>query len=109
MIPLTASAFRFCLPANRPAKGALLALVLLATLSGCGGTEQEPLACHGYGCGYDIEGPAGMRLRYAPAVEASDPRANDVFLEQLYQMVAECVRFELTRGLRLCRFSRPVP
>ncbi len=90
MIPLTASAFRFCLPANRPAKGALLALVLLAALSGCGGTEQESLPCHGYGCGYDVEGPAGMRLRYAPAVEASDPRANVVFLEQLYQMVEEC-------------------
>jgi len=31
-----------------------------------------------------------MRLRYAPAVEASDPRANVVFLEQLYQMVEDC-------------------
>lgn len=85
----TAAAFRSCLP-TRPEKGALLALVLLAALGGCGGTEREVVPCHGYGCEYDVEGPAGMRLRYAPAVEASDPRANVVFLEQLYQMVEDC-------------------
>ena len=87
---MTLSAFRSCFPANRPAKGALLALVLLAALGACGGTGQEPLPCHGYGCGFDVEGPAGMRLRYTPAVEPSDPRANVVFLEQLYRMVEDC-------------------
>jgi len=72
-------------------KGALLTLLLLAALGGCGGAaEEEPPLCHGYGCGYDVEGPAGMRLRYAPVVESSDPRANVVFLEQLYQMVEGC-------------------
>jgi hypothetical protein len=85
MILSTASAFRL------PAKGALLALLLaLAGCGGGGGAEPEPLPCHGYGCGYDVQGPAGMRLRYAPVVEPSDPRANVVFLEQLYQMVASC-------------------
>src|SRR5713101_4175169 len=89
MILSTASAFRFCLPA--PAKGALLGLLLLAALGGCGGrAEQVSPPCHGYGCEYDVEGPAGMRLRYAPVVEPSDPRANVVFLEQLYQMVEDC-------------------
>ena len=85
MIPSTASAFRL------PAKGALLALLL--ALGGCGGgggAEAEPLPCHGYGCAYDVQGPAGMRLRYSPVVEPSDPRANVVFLEQLYQMVEGC-------------------
>ncbi len=82
MILSTASAFRL------PAKGALLAFLL--ALGGCGVAEQEPPPCHGYGCEYDVEGPAGMRLRYAPAVEPSDPRANVVFLEQLYQMVEAC-------------------
>jgi hypothetical protein len=87
MILSTASAFS--LPT--PAKGALLALLL--ALGGCGGgggAEPEPLPCHGYGCGYDVQGPDGMRLRYAPVVEPSDPRANVVFLEQLYQMVEAC-------------------
>ena len=87
-ILLTASAFR--LPTLA---GALLALLLLAALGGCGGrggAEPEPLPCHGYGCAYDVQGPAGMRLRYAPVVESSDPRANVVFLEQLYQMVEGC-------------------
>jgi hypothetical protein len=73
------------------ASHALLALLLLAALCACGGTEQEALPCHGYGCEYDVEGAAGMRLKYAPAVEPSDPRANVVFLEQLYQMVEDCV------------------
>ena len=92
MILPTASAFLLSLPANRPATGTLPALLLLAALGGCGGgaAEQEPLPCHGYGCEYDVEGPAGMRLRYAPVVEPSDPRANVVFLEQLYQMVEDC-------------------
>ena len=80
----------FCLPTNRPAKAALLALPLLAALSACGGTQQEPLPCHGYGFEYDVEGPAGMRLRYAPVAEPGDPRANVVFLEQLYRMVEDC-------------------
>jgi len=31
-----------------------------------------------------------MQLRYAPVVEPSDPRANVVFLEQLYHMVEDC-------------------
>ena len=85
MIPSTASAFRL------PAKGALLALLLVGALGGCGGgAEQEPLPCHGYGCEFDVQGAAGMRLRYAPAVEPSDPRANVAFLEQLYQMVESC-------------------
>ena len=90
MILLTASAFRLCLPANRPAKDARSALLLLVALSSCGGIDQEPLPCHGYGCEYDVQGPAGMRLRYAPAVEPGDPRANVAFLEQLYQMVEDC-------------------
>jgi hypothetical protein len=91
MIPLTASALP--LPANRPAKGALPALLLLVALSACGGGagEQEaPPPCHGYGCEFDVQGAAGMQLRYAPTVESSDPRANVAFLEQLYQMVADC-------------------
>ncbi len=91
MILSTASALLLSLPTNRRATGALLALPLLAALGGCGGgAEQEPPPCHGYGCEYDVEGPAGMRLRYAPAVEPSDPRANVAFLEQLYQMVEDC-------------------
>src|SRR6267154_1524264 len=48
MILLTASAFPLCLPANRPAMGALLAFLLLAALGGCGGgAEQQPPPCHG--------------------------------------------------------------
>jgi hypothetical protein len=90
MIPSTASAFGFRLPADRSAKGALSALLLLAALGACGGAAQEPPPCHGYGCEYDVEGPAGMRLRYAPVVEPGDPRANVVFLEQLYHMVEDC-------------------
>src|SRR5258708_12523291 len=88
MILPTASAFPLCLPANRPAMGALLAFLLLAALGGCGGgAEQQQPPCHGYGCEHDVEGPAGMRLRYAAVVEPSDPRANVVFLDHLYQMV----------------------
>ena len=90
MILSTASASGFCLPTNRPAKPALPALLLLVALGACGAADQEPLPCHGYGCQYDVEGPAGMRLRYAPVVEAGDPRANVAFLEQLYRMVEDC-------------------
>src|SRR2546430_3210092 len=85
MNPSTASAFRL------PAKGALLALLLVGALGGCGGgAEQEPLPSHGYGCEFDFPGAAGMRLRFAPPGEASDPPANVAFLEQLYQMVESC-------------------
>jgi len=94
MILMAPSAFPLCLPANRPAKAALPALLLLAALGCGGGAEQAPLPCHGYGCEFDVQGAAGMRLRYAPAVEPGDPRANVVFLEQLYRMVEDCAGIE---------------
>src|SRR5256885_10355616 len=85
MIPSTASAFRL------PAKGALLALLLVGALGGCGGgAEQEPLPCHGYGGEFDVQGAAGMRVRYAPPVQPRDPRANGAFPEQPYPMVERC-------------------
>src|SRR5258708_8720376 len=82
MIPSTASAFWFRLPADRSAKGALSALLLLAALGACGGAAQEPPPCHGYGGEDDVESPAGMPLRYAPLVQPREPRANVDFPAQ---------------------------
>jgi len=90
MIWSTATAFKFWASTHRPGKAALPALLLLAALGCGGGAEQEPTPCHGYGCEFNVQGAAGMRLRYAPVVQPSDPRANVAFLEQLYQMVESC-------------------
>src|SRR5258707_10499524 len=86
MIPSTASAFGFRLPADRSAKGALSALLLLAALGACGGAAQEPPPRHRDGCEYHVESPAGMRLRYPPGGEPRDPRANGRFPQQPFHM-----------------------
>jgi hypothetical protein len=73
-------------------KIAMLLLCLAGCGSGGGGSKATAVDTnnHGYGFAYDVQGAAGMKLRYTPILTAADPLSNPVFLENIYTQVEEC-------------------
>jgi|tagenome__1003787_1003787.scaffolds.fasta_scaffold19394363_2 hypothetical protein len=62
-------------------------------LAGCGSGEGDvtPVSNHGYGVTYDVQGPQGMRLRFAPVLTTADPLSNPIFLENIFGQVEVCM------------------
>ncbi len=77
-----------------PRHPACLLILLVAAfwsgVAGCGRAEPETADNHGYGWEYDLSGASGLRLRYDPAVPASEQADLEVF-ERALAEVSACV------------------
>jgi len=70
-----------------PVKSALTVALVLA-LAGCGVPDDGNN--HGYGYEYDVRGESGLRLRYSPTLQASDPFSNVAYYERNFSEVEQC-------------------
>lgn len=70
---------------------ALFLLILAGCGSGGGGDAPPPDNNHGYGFAYDVQGAAGLKLRYTPVLTATAPMADPSLLENIYSQVETCM------------------